>query len=247
MVREFFKKLYTDEASAYTPFTIPANRFPRLNNDEVDQLSKPFPGSEIKRAIFDMNAFKAPGPDGYQALFFQKHWNTIGNQLIQLALDTLEGREFPEGLNETFLVLIPKIDNPQCATQLRPIGLCNVAYKAITKAIVTRLKPILDKLVAPTQSSFVPGRQISNNIIIVQEMLHSMRQKKGSTGHMAIKIDLEKSYDRLRWPFIRETLLEAILPQKLVDVSLNCISLTSFNILWNGEKTEDFTPSRGVR
>ena len=83
-------------------------------------------------------------------------------------------------------------------SQLRPIGLCNVAYKAITKAIVNRLKPILAKLIAPTQSSFVPGRQISDNIIIVQEMLHSMRQKKGSTGHIAIKIDLEKAYNRLR-------------------------------------------------
>jgi len=103
MVREFFKKLYSDEESAFTPFIIPANKFPRLNIEEMDQLSKPFMGSEIKRAIFDMNSFKAPGPDGYQALFFQKDWNTIGNQLIQLALDTLEGRELPERLNETFL------------------------------------------------------------------------------------------------------------------------------------------------
>ena len=146
---EFFKKLYSDEESAFTPFIIPANKFPRLNIEEMDQLSKPFMGSEIKRAIFDMNSFKAPGPDGYQALFFQKHWDTIGNQLIQLALDTLEGRELPERLNETFLVLIPKLDNPQCVTQLRPIGLCNVAYKAITKAIVNRLKPILAKLIFP--------------------------------------------------------------------------------------------------
>jgi len=64
---------------------------------------------------------------------------------------------------------------------------------------------------------------------------------------MAIKIDLEKAYDRLRWPFICETLLEARLPQMMVDVILNCISLTSFGILWRGERTEAFTPSRGVR
>jgi len=94
-------------------------------------------------------------------------------------------------------------------TQLRPIGLCNVAYKVTTKCLVNRLKPILGKLVSPTQSSFVPGRQISDNRIIVQEVLHSMRRKQGKMGYMAIKIDLEKAYDRLRWPFIRETLQEA--------------------------------------
>ena len=74
-----------------------------------------------------------------------------------------------------------------------------------------------------------------------------MRKKKGSKGYMAIKIDLEKAYDRLRWSFIRETLVEARLPQTMVDVILNCISLASFSILWHGERTEAFTPSRGVR
>ena len=93
----------------------------------------------------------------------------------------------PDGLNDTFLVLFPKVENPQCVTQLRPISLCNVGYKAISKAIVNRLKPILDKLVAPTQVSFAPGRQISNNVIIVQEMLHTMRPKKGKMSYMAIK------------------------------------------------------------
>ena len=247
MVRSFFKDLYTDDASDYTPYIIPADRFPRLSEEDMTKLSSTFTGRDIKMAMFGINAFKAPGPDGYLALFFQKQWDLTGNQVIQLALNILDGREFPEGLNETFLVLIPKIENAQSVTQLRPIGLCNVAYKVITKAIVHRIKPVLGKLIAPTQSSFVPGRQISDNIIIVQEMLHSMRKKKGSQGCMAIKIDLEKAYDRLRWPFIREMLLEARLPQKMIDVILNCVSLSSFSVLWNGDKTEAFTPSRGVR
>jgi len=247
LVRNFFTDLYTDESSMYSPYIIPADKFPRLDTEDMASLSTPFSGEDVKKAMFAMAACKAPGPDGYQALFFQKHWDLLGKQVIQVALSILHGSVFPEGLNDTFLVLIPKIDNPQCVTQLRPIGLCNVVYKAISKALVNRLKPVMANLIAPTQSSFVPGRQISDNIVIVQEMLHSMRQKKGSKGYMAIKIDLEKAYDRLRWPFIRETLLEARLPQLMVDVILNCISLTSFSILWHGEKIEAFSPSRGVR
>ena len=64
---------------------------------------------------------------------------------------------------------------------------------------------------------------------------------------MAIKLDLEKAYDKLKWPFIRETLMKARLPQLLVEVIMNYVTLTSFNILWHGEKTESFKPTRGVR
>ena len=74
-------------------------------------------------------------------------------------------------------------------TQLRPIGLCNVAYKVITKAIMNRLKPVLDKIIGPTQASFVPNWQITDNIILMQDMLHSMRVKQGRKGLMATKIE----------------------------------------------------------
>ena len=126
----------------------------------MDSLSAPFTGRYIKKAMFIMAAFKAPGPDGYQALFFQKQWDLTGDQVTKLALNILHGREFPTGLNETFLVLIPKIDNPQSVTQLRPVGLYNVVYKAITKAIVNRIKLVLEKLIAPTQITLFLGAKL---------------------------------------------------------------------------------------
>ena len=91
--------------------------------------------------------------------------------------------------------------------------------------IVNRLKLVMETLIASTQCNFVPGRQITDNIIIGQEMLHTMRRKNRERGYMAIKVDLKKAYDRLRWPFIRETLLEANLPQLTVDTIMNCLSL----------------------
>lgn len=79
-------------------------------------------------------------------------------------------------------------------------------YKTITKIASNRLKTILPNLIALTQISFVPGQNITKNIIIAQEIIHNMLRKKGKRGQILIKVDLEKAYDRLSWSFIRETL-----------------------------------------
>jgi len=168
-------------------------------------------------------------------------------EVCNVVLQVLRGNPLPRGLNDTFITLIPKVPNPQWVSQFRPIGLCNVAYKLITKCIVNRLKRVLPELISPIQSSFVPGRQITDNVIVMQEILHSMWCKIGTKGWMAIKLDLEKSYDRLRWDFIHETLNKMKLSSLLVAVIMNCISSCSLSILWNGEPTKFFNPSRGIR
>lgn len=72
---------------------------------------------------------KAPGPDGYPAHFFQKHWNMCGEEVSQMVLKILRGEDDLEVINKTFIVLIPKITNPSLLSQFRPISLCNVLYK----------------------------------------------------------------------------------------------------------------------
>ena len=81
----------------------------------------------------------------------------MGDNGCKVALKVLEGGELPVGLNKTFAMLIPKTNHPKMVLQFRPIGLCNVAYKLITKCMVNRLKRILPEVTSPLQSSFVPG------------------------------------------------------------------------------------------
>lgn len=78
-------------------------------------------------------------------------------------------------------------------------------------------------------------------------MLHTMRKKQGAVGYKAIKIDFEKAYDRLRWSFVRHSLNELRLPKSMIEVIMRCISSTSLQILWNGEPTDSFAPTRGIR
>jgi len=94
-----------------------------------EYLSSPFTESEIKTALFMMKPSKAPGPDGFTAGFYQKHWSLAGNDICQAILSFLNGGDMPSVVNNTVLVLIPKVKNPQELTQFRPIALCNVLYR----------------------------------------------------------------------------------------------------------------------
>ncbi|CAL1411020.1 unnamed protein product [Linum trigynum] len=153
-----------------------------------------------------MRGLKAPGVDGYPTLFYQNRWKQIGDSLVRLVSDCFHRPHRITDFNDTVLVLIPKKESTEMIAQFRPIGLCNVIYKSLAKCLANRIKPMMQQLVHKTQTSFVPGRHITDNIIILQEVLHSMRQKKGKCGHMVIKVDLAKAYDRLSWTFLRETL-----------------------------------------
>lgn len=105
-------------------------------------------------------------------------------------------------------MLIPKVKSPEHISQFRPIGLCTVLYKILTKTIVNRLCPLMEKVTRQNQSSFIPGGDITDNIIIAQEVFHSLKRFYGSKYRMVLKIDLEKAYNKIRWDFLHDTLLE---------------------------------------
>lgn len=227
---EFFTSLFTEEGEGNL-LDVPQDVFPELPRRDWDALSKPYSRVEVDVVVKQMHPMKASGPDGFQALFYQKHWDLVSENVNSLVLDVLAGKGLPKGLNDTFIALIPKVEHPELVSQFRPIGLCNVIYKIITKVLVNHLKPILPGLISNTQASFVPRRQITDNIVIMQEVLHTMRRKQGGKGYMAIKIDFEKAYDRLRWSFIRDTLLQMNLPLLMINVIMECITTSSLQVL----------------
>lgn len=111
-------------------------------------------------------------------------------------------------MNDVFISLIQK-QGPKGITQFRPIALCNMVIKVITKVIANRLKSLITKLVKENQSSVIQGRQALDNMVILQEVIHSLK-KKGRKGRVVIKVDLETIYhDRIRRKFLK-TILETL-------------------------------------
>lgn len=138
-------------------------------------------------------------------------------------------------LSATLITLVPKIDNHISMMHFRSISLCCTIYKVTSKLIVTRLRPILPKLISPHQVSFVPGRHITDNILIAQELMFKFKNSKGKKGFIAWKIDLSKAYDRLNWNFIRTVLNKMGLLESLVQLIMRCVSSITYQICVNRE------------
>ncbi|XP_045088740.1 uncharacterized protein [Aegilops tauschii subsp. strangulata] len=162
-----------------------------LQRSRMEWLKHAFSDKEISDALFQMGPLKAPGPDGFPARFFQRHWGMMKNDIIEAVRQFFSSGVMPEGVNNTTIVLIPKVDNPQRLSEFRPISLCNVIYKIISKCLVNRLRPILGDIISEEQSAFVPGRLITDNAFIAFECTHYIKQEKDpDKAFCAYKMDL---------------------------------------------------------
>ncbi|KAK5833597.1 hypothetical protein PVK06_017447 [Gossypium arboreum] len=144
------------------------------------------------------------------------------------------------------IVLIPKFQNPKDFSQFCPISLCTVLYKLVMKVIDNRFKNIFLNIIVQEQVRFIAERNITDNIVITKEVIHSMKSNK-SRKWMAIKIDLEKAYDRVLWDFIDASLLATGILNYLRNVIISAISNSSMQVLWNGVPTSKSKPIRGIR
>ena len=142
--------------------------------------------SKIEGALKSFKKDRSPGPDGWPMEFFIHFFDLLGKDLLS-AIDCarLFGLITPS-INSTFLALIPKKDKPISFVDFRPISLCNLVYKLISKIIDVRLKPFLDSHISREQFGFLKNRQIVEPIGITQETLHSVKTKKHLHSHSQI-------------------------------------------------------------
>ncbi|XP_042972839.1 uncharacterized protein LOC122304645 [Carya illinoinensis] len=174
-----------------------------ITNLMNDSLTRRIDRAEIEKAVFSMKGLGSPGPDGFPTIFYQNHWEVVSSQVCAVVQNAFQSSCWPREFNATHIALIPKTKNPTKVTEYRPISLCNVIYKILAKVLANRLKKFLPSVISQAQSAFVPGRPITDNIIVAFEALHSMQGRlKGKEGYMALKLDMSKAYDRIEWVFL---------------------------------------------
>ena len=217
-----------------------------ISEDSRSTISSPVTDEDIKDALFSIPDNKSPGPDGYNAYFFKHCWSIIGPDFIAAVRYFFTANCLPRCVNATRIALVPKVENPSCMNDFRPISCCNVLYKCISKVIVTRLKAALVDVIGPSQTAFLPGRNISEAILLTQELMHNAHLHTGP-ARCALKVDLKKAFDTVRWDFILAGLAAINIPPQMVTWVRLCISTAYYTVNFNGEPHGFFKATRGIR
>ena len=219
---------------------------PKISADMNEDLCRAFSPEEISDALFQMGPLKAPGPDGFPARFFQRYWEVVKDDVVAAVQGFFRDGYLPPGVNDTAIVLIPKGSDSVELKDFRPISLCNVIYKVISKCLVNRLRPILDSIISLEQSAFVPGRLITDNALIAFECIHAIQRGSGK-NFCAYKLDLSKAYDRVDWGFLKRLLEKLGFQSQWVQWIMTCVLTIRYSVRFNGVPSHSFSPSRGLR
>ncbi|KAL0302122.1 UNVERIFIED_CONTAM: hypothetical protein Scaly_3043400 [Sesamum calycinum] len=213
---------------------------------EASLLVATVTAAEVKEAFFDIEVESAPGPDGFGSAFYRAAWPVVGQSMLEAVGEFFRTGKLLKQINTTLLALIPKVNMPTYVSDYRPISCCNVLYKAITKIIVKRIQRVLPLLINYSQNAFVPGRSISDNILLAQELLAGYNQTR-LPERCTLKVDIQKAYDSVEWDFLLEVLRLFNFPTHFITLIVQCVSTASFSVSLNGAIHGFFKGGRGLR
>jgi hypothetical protein len=244
----YFKSLYTRDPSLdHGEISELVNE--KINTEMNDQLCNDFSDEEISDALFQIGPLKAPGPDSFPARFYQRNWSVVKSEIIVAVKHFFSTGHMPQDANDTSIVLISKVDNPIELKYFRPIGLCNVLYKIVSKCLVNRLRPLLGGVILENQSAFITGRMITDNALLAFGCMHYMEHGTSTNSNFcAYKLDLSKAYDRVDdWSFLESTMHKMGFSHRWVQWIMACVTTARYSIKFKRSLLEAFSPSRGLR
>ena len=246
-VSQYFQKLQGTEHSNLQMIDINTMRHgPQLDSVDSQFLIQDVSEDEIKEALFRMDDNKAPGVDGFNALFFKRTWDIIKQDLIYAIQEFFNNNILFHPFNCTSLTLIPKSTNAKKVEDYRPIACCTVVYKIISRILAGRIHNVIAKVIDTAQSGFIPGRHMSDNILLAAELIKGYSRNNNSSRCM-IKMDLRKAYDSISWVFLFSVMEEMGFPPRFMDWVKPCVSTVSFSPLVNGTLLKPFPAKKGLR
>ncbi|KAF7841604.1 putative RNA-directed DNA polymerase [Senna tora] len=248
---QYFNDVYTHDnrpARVEIDQLLHSLEVPSITDQERLHLEAPLTDAETENALFLMKPDKAPGLDGLPAMFFQRFWPVVKNDLIACIKSFFDRGFILKELNQTMITLIPKNQSPEQFKDFRPISLCNVVVKIISKVLVIRMQSIMERIIAPNQNGFVKGRAISDSILLASELMTIIHKaRKVKTNWCAFKLDIHKAYDKLSWDFLDAVMTKMAFPHKVIQVIIQCVTTVSYSLMLNGQQAGNFQPQRGIR
>jgi hypothetical protein len=204
-ITQYYNRLFSpNECEGFSLNENQRNDVPQISTGENSKLTAAFTEKEVKQAILQMKHNRAPGPDGFLAEFYQVFWEIIKGDLMTLFKEFHEGKLPLFNLNFGVITLLPKQKEESHIKQYRPICLLNVSFKIFIKVMANWLTGIADQVISKSQSTFIPGRNIMEGVVMLHETVHELHRKKMSG--VILKLDFEKAYDKVNWDFLLQTL-----------------------------------------
>ncbi|KAI8536166.1 hypothetical protein RHMOL_Rhmol10G0235300 [Rhododendron molle] len=205
----------------------------RFSDSDQLMLIKPVTDEEIKKALWSINGDKAPGPDGYNSMFYQRNWEAVGPNLTAAVSSFFKSGFLLKERNTTTISLIPKVSAPLSAKDFRPISCCNVTLKCVTKVLANRLQSLLPHIINKSQSAFVKGRFIIDNVLLMQELVRGYH-RDNDVPRCALKLDLMMAYDSVDWSFLFGTIRVMGFPALYVHWDHQCVTTVRYSVVING-------------
>lgn len=232
---EYFSKLMTEELATplYDPQDLSILMPYRCSKNQKRDLMKDFTRQEIKDTFFSLPRNKTCSLDGYYAEFFTGSWSIVGAEATDAILEFFKSGSLLNQWNATTLILIPKLPNSDKAKDFRPISCVNTLYKVISRLLTKRLQDILTHIISPSQTAFIKGRLLAENVLLATELVHGYNRRNISR-HGMLKVDLRKAFDSIRWDFILSTLRAIDIPENFVKLISECITSPTFSVSVNG-------------
>ncbi|GKV06521.1 hypothetical protein SLEP1_g18404 [Rubroshorea leprosula] len=242
-VAKHFESLFQEEEWNHP--VLDGIEFKKISAEEGSMLEAPFKEEEVKQAVWSCESSKAPGPDGFNFKFIKEMWEVIKGDILGFVDDFQKHGKLVKWVNSSFIVLIPKVDNPQKIEEFRPISLVGVMYKIIAKLLAHRLSSVLNGVIGENQMAFIGGRQLADSVVIANETTDEAQKRK--QAGFVIKLDFKKAYDKVCWAFLDYMMLRLGFGQKWRGWMTECLKTAEVLVLLNGSTTRQFGMQRGLR
>lgn len=240
-----FKEIFS--ASSYCIHEELFEGYPRSVTQEMNSKLEEVPNTqEVWEAIQNLPPDSAPGPDGFTGQFFQGCWDIVQFDIVDMVQGFFLGDRLNRAVKSTMLILLPKVDITTTYSDFRPISLSSFVGKIITKILANHFASLLSQVIDEEKYDFVKGRQIHESIALAQEMVGDI-DRKIDGGNIMMKFDMSKAYDRLEWRFFLKTLRAMGFSTVVQDMVYRAISDVRYRININGENSEEFQSTRGVK
>ena len=219
---------------------------PTLSNQDSKLIEGPITLAEAAASLKNMKNNKSPGPDGFTVEFYKFFFADVGVFLVRSINNGFAEEQLSVTQRKGMIVCIPKEDKPkQYIKNWRPISLLNTAYKIASACIANRLKTILPKIIHESQTGFLKGRYIGENIRLLYDTL--LYTEAEQIPGLLLMIDFAKAFDSVSWKFIQKSLDFFNFGPDIKRWIRTFYCNANSRIVLNGQCSSWFNIERGVR